>query len=190
MATKTLIALSLLIFASALALATEPAGQGTLSGVVRSHSDAPLVGARIFAGNAATGEVFPSEPTGADGTFEIPGLPPATYELAVESDQGLYLIEQPVPLAEGRRQAVGITIAPGMTAAAAAEGTAGDTAGGSSSGSGSGSAPGGGSRPNLWNNPLTAALLVLGIAIIFGLIIESATDDDDRIEDISSPMEI
>lgn len=188
MVSKTLIALSLLAFAASAAVAAEPVLDGTLSGVVRSQSDAPLAGARIFAGNAATGDVFPSEPTGDDGTFEIVGLPPATYELAVESDQGLYLIEQPVPVARGGRQAVGISIAPGMTA----EGAEGGSDGGASGGGG-GSAPGGGSRPNLWNNPLTAALMVLGLAIIFGLIIESATDDNDRIDEIespSSPLEI
>ena len=58
---------------------------------------------------------------------------------------------------------------------------------------GSGSAPGNtvSRRPSLWNNPLTAAFLVLGVAIVFGVIIENATDDDDSIDEPpTSPMEM
>lgn len=155
----------------------------TLSGVVRgSDGQAPLAGARVFAGDSATGEVFPSEPTEVDGTFEIHGLPPATYDLAVESGEGLYVIERPVVLDAGSEQAVGISVAPGMGI------------------SGPDGLPIEGQplqpknaagRLKWWNNPGAAAVFVIGIAIIFGYFINKATNDEDTLpEEPMSPMDM
>ena len=172
-------------------------GNSTLSGVVRSGGgNAPLPGARVLAGDVATGEVYPSSPTGEDGTFEISDLRPATYRIAVEANSGLYLIEHPVPLAAGANQAVGISVDPSMTAAT--------DDGGSGGGQGSGKdddddkddddpdavpPPEKGSRPQIWNNPLTASLAVFGLAVIFGLVIENATDDTDA-EKSATPTDL
>ena len=168
------------LLASALVLCLLPAvpasaadHASTLSGVVRAEDGrATLAGARVFAGDPETGEVYPSGWTAEDGTFEIRGLPPASYRLAVESNAGLHLIDLPVPLGKGMTRTVGISVHTAM---------AGDDAGGG------GEAEGGGEsgktnksrRPNLWNNPLTAALIVIGLAVVFGLVIANATDDDD-----------
>jgi hypothetical protein len=121
----------------------------------------PLVGARVFAGDPATGAVYPSEPTDATGTFAIRDLPPATYEVAVELNAGLYIVAQRLPLVAGTDQGVGIAVTPSATPVTAQQGS------------------GGGGGPSLWNNPLTAALLVFGGAVALGFIIEGATDDDD-----------
>jgi len=158
----------------------------TLSGVVRSGGgNAPLPGARVLAGDVATGEVYPSSPTAEDGTFEISDLRPATYRIAVEANSGLYLIEQPVPLAAGANQAVGISVDPSMNAATDDVGTGGGKGSGKGDDDEDDDDPGAvpppkkGSRPQIWNNPLTASLAVFGLAVIFGLVIENATDDTD-----------
>lgn len=155
---------------SALPLAASEA-RATLSGIVHAGSEhAPLAGVRVLAGDRLSNAVFASQPTTNDGSFEIAGLPAATYELAVESRGGLYVVAAPLALPAGERRAVGIAIA--------AETPADD-------------APppppaSGGKGLTFWNNPATAALLVLGVAIVFGVVIENATDDDDA---ESSPFE-
>jgi hypothetical protein len=145
----------------------------TLSGVVRSEDGrSTLAGARVFAGDPETGEVYPSGWTAEDGTFEIRGLPPGSYRLAVESNAGLHLIDLPVPLGKGMTRTVGISVNTAMAGDDAGGG--GETAGGGESGTTNKSR-----RPNLWNNPLTAALMVIGLAVVFGLVIANATDDGD-----------
>lgn len=162
---------------AATAARAEPA-LATLSGVIRAGADhTPLAGARVHAGNPTNGAVYPSEPTSADGTFAIRDLPPATYRLAVEANSGLFPIEQPLTLAPGMNQALGISLDPSTNADPPA-GADDDSA----------APPAKGKRPNLWNNPVTAALLVLGVAVIFGIVIENATDDDDR-ELPASPLD-
>ncbi len=176
-AKPSVLTLALSIVAATAAHA-EPAS-ASLSGVIRAGADhAPLAGARVYAGNPQSGAVYPSEPTPADGTFAIRDLPAATYRLAVEASAGLFPVEQPVTLAPGINQALGISLAPSTEA---------DPAPGEDD-TNSEAAPAKGKRPNLWNNPLTAALLVLGVAVVFGLIIESATDDDDT-ELPASPLD-
>jgi hypothetical protein len=173
------------LLASALVLCllpTVPASAGddssSLSGVVRSEDGrSTLAGARVFAGDPETGEVYPSGWTGEDGTFEIRGLPPASYRLAVESNAGLHLIDLPVPLGKGMTRTVGISV----NAAPAGDdaGGGGETEGGETEGGGESGKTNTSRRPNLWNNPLTAALIVIGLAVVFGLVIANATDDDD-----------
>ena len=168
------------LLASALVLCLLPAAPlsaadhaSTLSGVVRSADGrSTLAGARVFAGDPETGEVYPSDWTGEDGTFEIRGLPPASYRLAVESNAGLHLIDLPVPLARNMTRTVGISVNAAMDGDDAGGG--GETEGGGESGQSNQSR-----RPNLWNNPLTAALIVIGLAVVFGLVIANATDDGD-----------
>jgi hypothetical protein len=157
-------------------------GHSTLSGVVRSgDGNTPLSGARVLAGDVATGEVYPSLPTGEDGTFEISDLRPATYSIAVESNSGLYLVEQAVPLAAGANQAVGISVDPSMNAANGGGGKGKSKGKGGKDDDDPGAVPPTkkGRRPQIWNNPLTASLAVFGLAVIFGLVIENATDDTD-----------
>lgn len=145
----------------------------SLSGTVQSAGDrAPLAGVRVFAGDRATGEVFRSEPTSEDGRFAIRGLPAASYELAVGVDEGLYLVETPVPLAPGTGRRV--TLAVDAESRINAQDDPSDITG---------------DGPSLWNNPVTAALIVFGVAVVIGIIVENATDDeDDGDEDDASPF--
>ena len=152
--------------------ASDPA---TLSGIVRSADGrAALAGARVFAGDPETGEIYPSDQTGENGFFEIRGLPPATYSLAVESNAGLYLVDLPVPLGEGVTRTVGISVNASLADDGGGGGNDDDEDDDSKAGS-----PYRSRRPHLWNNPLTAALLVIGLAVVFGFVIANATEDGD-----------
>ncbi len=131
----------------------------TLAGrVVTASTRAPLAGARVHVGERRTQRIVVSGTTGADGGFEIAGLPPAAYDLAVESNGGIYPVDSPLRLAAGERRAIQLAVS---------SVAAGDEA----------KAPRKKSLASLWNNPLAATLIVVGAAVVVGLIIGSATDE-------------
>jgi hypothetical protein len=131
----------------------------TLSGTVLSAADrSPLAGARLYLGDPESGDVYPSEPTDTSGRFRVAGVPPSTYEVAVAVERGLYLVPDSVTLEGGAERTLLLAIDPQTT-------------------------PGPDDAPatglHLWSNPLTAALLVLGSALVVGVAVENATDDED-----------
>jgi hypothetical protein len=136
------------------------AGTATVSGTILSVSDrSPLAGARLYLGDPATGDVFPSAPADPDGKFVVAELPPATYEVAVGLDRGLYLVPERITLASGAERTLALAVDPETPPVPPSDPP--------DSGLG------------LWSNPLTAALLVLGSALVVGAAVESATDDED-----------
>ncbi len=151
---------------------SQAAVPASLSGtLVRSSDRTPLVGAKLHVGNPSTGRILSSAPTNPEGAFRVEGLDPATYQLAVELAGGLYVVDTPVRLAPGQAQILSVAIA----ATTQDEG---------------GTAPGGteqSTKPSMWQNPLTAALIVLGAAIVVGYVVDQATDDNN--EDNSSPSQ-
>jgi hypothetical protein len=141
--------------------ATAGVASATLGGRIVSLGDrAPLAGARVHVGEHRTKEIAVSLTTGEDGSFEITGLPPAAYDLAVESESGIYVVESPVRLEAGQRRTVQLAV----SRAAANEG------GGAKAGAKK-------SLSAWWNNPLTATLIVVGAAVIVGTIIGSSTNE-------------
>jgi hypothetical protein len=145
------------------AIASEPGAKLTGS-ILEAGNDTPLGGAKLHLGDPKTGEIYTSAPSLRDGTFEIADVPPSTYEVAVESDGGLYLVQSPITLAPGQSQAVNLAINPQMADSPA------DTEEKKKNKGGTG----------VWNNPATAALIVVGAAVVLGLLINAATDDDDE----------
>ena len=137
------------------------AEQGTtgLTGVIRAHDRSPLVGARLLAADPDTGKVHRSEPTKQDGGFTLAGLEPGRYDLAVEVEGSFYLVQQSLDLVDGVHRSVQVVIG---RPAAAEQGAPSDEA-----------------RAGVWNNPFAAAALVLGIAIVVGVLVKNATEDED-----------
>ncbi len=157
------------LVAAALLRFTSPAGAAppgaSLSGTIAAPAGHSLAGTvRVHAGDPKSGSVYSSAPVGADGTFEIRNLPPSSYELAVEADGGLYVVPTPIALEAGTSRTVHLEVKPSAAPApsranAAEEKTAG--------------------RPSVWNNPLTATLIVIGLAVAVGIVVEELTDDDE-----------
>ena len=140
--------------------ATAATSTAALNGSVLSGgASVPLPGARVHAAETRTGAVSTSSITTADGSFRLDGLPPATYSLAVESAGGLYLVGTPVHLEPGEERTVHLAVQ--ETAPSPAEAAA-KTAG----------------RLAWWNNPLFATLVVLGGAVIVGVIVNNAINDE------------
>ena len=132
-----------------------------LSGMVLTSQDqAPLTGVKLHVGDPKTGEIYSSQPTTADGSFAIEKLPAATYELAVEANGNLYLVDSMVNLAPG--QAENVYVAVNLEQAPSpAEASKKKRAG------------------SVFNNQLTAATIVVLSAVLLGEIIKQATDEDD-----------
>jgi hypothetical protein len=144
-------------------MAAEP-GAKVNGSILSSRDDAPLAGAKLHLGDPRTGEVYSSGLSQTDGSFSIDSVPASTYEVAVESDGGLYVVDTPVKLAPGQTQSLNVAIDPQVSPSPEDVDSKKKNRGGTS----------------VWNNPGTAALIVLGGAIVLGWIINEATDDDDE----------
>jgi hypothetical protein len=116
----------------------------------------------IYAADPKTGEIYPSESTGESGTFTVESLPPSTYELAVGAEGALFVVGTPVKLAPGQTQNVSLAVNP-EAAPSPQQSAKNQNKGGTS----------------VWNNPLTAALIVAGSAILLGAIVNETTKDED-----------
>lgn len=78
--------------ASAPAATPDPAAPGAIRGSIQDANGQPMAGYRVKV-TAADGKVYQSEPTGADGKFEIPGLPAGSYTYSILDPQG-----NPIPV--------------------------------------------------------------------------------------------
>jgi len=130
--------------------------------ILSAGEQAPLEGAKLHLGDPKTGEIYSSAPADAEGAFEVNGVPAATYEMAVESDGGLYMVQTPLTLAPGQTQSVNLAVNP-QTAPPPGEEEKQKKRGGT----------------GVWNNPAIAALIVVGAAVVIGLLIDAATDDNE-----------
>jgi hypothetical protein len=156
-------------------LAATPA---SVSGIVVAAGDrTPVPGARVFAGDPASGRVVPSAGTDEAGRFTIANLEPGRYELAVGVNDGLYPVRTPLRLRAGETRSMTLAVEAQAGQTPDPEtGVPDDTP----------PPPEGSPKPNqrhptIWSNPLTAALIVLGSAIVIGVLVENATDDDDEV---------
>jgi len=146
--------MAMLLLQTPLAHATSTAG---LQGVIRDERQQPLAGVRLLASHRDSGVATRSAPTAKDGGFNVSGLAAGRYDLAIESDAGLYLVPQPVDLVPGLQRHVQIAIAAETTAAPPSIDR---------------------SKASMWNNPLSAGAIVLGAAIIVGALVKDLTDDE------------
>ncbi len=133
----------------------------SLSGhVLSADSHLPLAGVRVHVGDPRTGAVHSSAATALDGSFSVAGLPPSTYEVAVQSDQGLYVVNGPIHLTPGEARRVQVGVRKDISPSPA--GSAKTRRKGAT---------------NWWNNPLTATAIVVGAAVFIGVLVDHASKD-------------
>ena len=131
-------------------------GTATLSGsIVWAADQTPLAGSKLHAGDPKTGEIFSSAPASDDGSFVLDELPAATYELAVESDGGLYIVGTPLTLAPGTAQTLNLAVSRQPLTNHEEEEGDDDNPG----------------KFKLWDNPLMATLIIVGIVGVVGLLL-------------------
>ena len=157
-----LLSAGLIVSLPLLALPARSAGAtATLSGsIVWAADQTPVAGSKLHAGDAKTGEIFSSAPAADNGSFALGDLPASTYELAVESNGGLYLVGTPLTLAPGTAQTLNLAVNRQSVPSYDEEEEDPDK-------------KKGGYR--LWDNPLLATLVIVGFVAVIGLLL----DDDD-----------
>ncbi len=148
----------------ALAPAFTATGEGTLHGiVVEAAQHAPLAGIKVHVANPGTGVIRVSPTTGNDGAFTVAGLPAATYEIGLEKGGRLFLVRTPVSLAPGQSRSLAVSLNQDTEPEQNAD-----------------------TKATVWQNPLTAALLVTGGAVLLGVILENATQDSRNVSPIAA----
>ena len=73
-----------------------------------------VAGVSVKAANMDTRAVYTSTTTGQDGHYTLKGIPAGSYDLAVETPQGLYAANLLVDVDAGRRTAVSLALQPGV----------------------------------------------------------------------------
>jgi hypothetical protein len=121
------------LLGGALALAPLPArsAPGELTAihgyVFRSDETTRLAGAQVAAINVSTGRRYLSARTGENGAYEIAGMPPGTYDIAIDTkDQNIYVTDSLVDLSEKQHLMLSFALKPkgGTTPGAPASGGA------------------------------------------------------------------
>lgn len=73
----------------------------------------PVAGVSVKAANVDSEKIYTSTPTGRDGAYRLTGLPAGTYDLAVESSEGIYAADTLVRTIPGKRVVVSLAITKG-----------------------------------------------------------------------------
>jgi hypothetical protein len=109
-ATSAIVALVCLVCAP-LARAQSIASWG--GRVVHADRVTPRVGVVVSLTDDARERTIRAEPTRADGAFVIDGAPAGTYELTVETDEGVFVSPRPVKLESGVNPPMALALSPG-----------------------------------------------------------------------------
>lgn len=114
----------------------------------------------VWLADPAGGSAPTSVAVAADGSFRADGLRPGPIAIAIETDAGLYAVASPVTLAPGSTRSVRLALEEGK-----------DT-----------NPPPADEKKSrkalsVWNNPLTASLIVLGAAVVVGVAVDQLTNN-------------
>lgn len=131
-AVASLVALALIVnTASPLIAQTEPApepatsGEGRIVGQVSLPDGSAATGATIIAYHLSTETVFRAEIADAKGRFELAELPYGYFDLAVQTDDGLFVSDEVVNVPPSGKTSVNMTLSPGLTSDTPPRGFAG-----------------------------------------------------------------
>ena len=73
-----------------------------------------IAGVSVKAANMETHTIYTSSSTGSDGIYKLTDLPAGSYDLAVQTPQGLFAADALVEAMEGRRTMVSLAIRPAI----------------------------------------------------------------------------
>lgn len=110
-------------------------------------------------------------PVAADGSFRAAGVPAGLAHLAIETPAGVYVVASPVSVAPGATQSLQLAIAGGEdTSPAPAAETEKKK-----------------KKSGIWANPASATLIIIGSAIIVGVVIDQLVKSETVPVSPSSP---
>lgn len=110
-AVSMLVALSLVSIAPVYAQASQPSEKdpSRISGKIVSADGKPIAGAKVMAYHLSTGKLYEAEPSGPNGSYVLPNLPYGYFDLAVETEAGVFAGNQVVNLAPASKAVVNFT---------------------------------------------------------------------------------
>jgi len=172
---------SITVILSFLLLAVSPAfpqmqqGSSISGRILLADKKAPVAGAIVKAAEIESKKIFESGPTAPNGSYEIAGLSKGNYDVAVQIGNGLYVVNKILNVQENESYALSLTLQedpkaqeeqkneekPAETPPATTEEQKD-------------------SKIGFWNNPLTATLTLVGIAIVTGYAIDEVTKEEKR----------
>ena len=176
-------------------------GAAEISGIILLPDGlTPITGVKVKAANLETRQIYSSEKTAQDGVYTLTSLPAGTYDLAVETPDGLYAGDTIIPAVAGKRQVVSLAI---RTAA-----QPGLQEGQEPPKPPEGPPPaepepkpeepkaepepeqakGGKRGKSFWRSPLGAGILVVGGAVVVGFAANSIVGDDDDVNEDDNQM--
>jgi hypothetical protein len=120
----------------------------------------------VWAATAAHPQAPQRAAVGQNGSFRIDAVPAGTVELAVETAEGMYVVETPITIAPGATRQVQLALRGRQDTAPMNPETNPPPTPAPYKKTGT-----------LWDNPLTATLIVVGGAVVTGLIIDAIDDD-------------
>src|SRR5262245_52638297 len=152
-----------------------PASAGLSGRILHAGSGAPLNGAVVKLSRRADKKIYESQKSAQDGSYAVASLPSGDYDLAIEAEGGVFVVNAPVELQPGEQRQVSFSIKPDKPAGAAADEPP------------SGSAASGETKPaeeakttpppkqktSVWRKPWFGALVVLGTAVAVGAVVNS-----------------
>ena len=80
--------------------------------ILRTEDGAPIAGATVKVARHADAKIFESARTGVRGNYMLSDLPAGTYDLAVQTEDGMYLVGAPLALEPGERRSLSLSVRP------------------------------------------------------------------------------
>ncbi len=157
-------------------------GQAGLRGVIyQTDGSSKQAGAKVTAINVKTRKQYVSNVTGEDGSYEVSGMPAGSYDVAIDTGEGMFIADNLVDLNQNQHLSVSYSVQPMRPAnrkVAGLEppkGSATPVGGFRGTGDAAGELTGGGS--SFWRSP-GGIVLISVLAVGAALAINNAGDSN------------
>jgi hypothetical protein len=158
---------------------TPPKADRVLKGKILDENNKPIQKAVVKVRNLDTGEEFAGAPTGSDGSYELSKLTPGRYEVAVQTERGVFLGNRTVDLVKKTQQTYSFALKGTSPEQAMEEARAARGEREEKEKRKGGAVPRGpaGEKPTFWSNPYTAILAGVAIAVGTAVLIDNLQGD-------------
>jgi hypothetical protein len=161
-----LLATSLAVYSTHAAEST-----GSVAGRVIAPRDRPAP-TKLWIAPSGAGAQPMTVPIAPDGTFHATAVPAGTVELAIENSEGLFAVTTPIAIAPGTTRSLQLALGGRQDSSDVPPPADAKKK----------KRPGG-----VWANPLYATLIVVGSAIVVGVLVNELTQSNDKPASESTP---
>jgi hypothetical protein len=193
---------SFLVILVFLSLCASPGYAQSLEGtsisgrILSTDQAAPISGAIVKAADIKSKKIYESNPTAKNGYYEISGLESGTYDIAVQVDDGLYLVNKLLNLGTDQSHTLSLTLKENPAASQEGEEKTQEEEEGEKKKEEGEVVEEGGEEGEetitpedqeeeeealgFWDNPLTATGAFIGIALVTSWGVDELTDEEKR----------